>query len=54
VIEGIPGVPRIVAAFSVRRGRIAAIDMNGDPAKTMPNPQSGTTMTLPRAFPSSK
>jgi diamine N-acetyltransferase len=34
IIEGAPGLPRIVVAFSVRRGRITAIDMNGDPAKT--------------------
>lgn len=34
VIEGAPGQPSIVAAFSVRGGRIAAIDMNGDPRKT--------------------
>ncbi len=34
VIEGAPGQPRIVAAFSVRGGRIVTIDMNGDPAKT--------------------
>jgi hypothetical protein len=34
VIEGAPGQPCIVAAFSVRGGRIVAIDMNGDPAKT--------------------
>lgn len=33
VIEA-PGQPRIVAAFSVRAGRIVAIDMIGDPAKT--------------------
>jgi RNA polymerase sigma-70 factor (ECF subfamily) len=29
-----PGVPRIVAAFTIRGGRITAIAMNGDPAKT--------------------
>ncbi|HET7030950.1 MAG TPA: RNA polymerase sigma factor SigJ [Candidatus Limnocylindrales bacterium] len=29
-----PGVPRIVAAFTIRDGRIAAIAMNGDPRKT--------------------
>jgi RNA polymerase sigma-70 factor (ECF subfamily) len=29
-----PGLPRIVAAFTIRAGRIAAIAMNGDPAKT--------------------
>jgi RNA polymerase sigma-70 factor (ECF subfamily) len=29
-----PGIPRIVAAFTIRAGRIAAIAMNGDPAKT--------------------
>ena len=34
VIEGAPGQPRIVAAFIVRGGRIVAIAMNGDPAKT--------------------
>jgi hypothetical protein len=34
VIEGAPGQPRIIAAFSIRGGRIVAIDMNGDPAKT--------------------
>ncbi len=28
-----PGQPRIVAAFSVRRGRIVAIDLNADSAK---------------------
>ncbi len=32
VIEA-PGQPRIVAAFSVRRGRIVAIHLNADPAK---------------------
>lgn len=34
VIEGAPRQPRIVAAFTVRGGRIVAIAMNGDPAKT--------------------
>jgi RNA polymerase sigma-70 factor (ECF subfamily) len=34
IIEGIPGLPRIVVAFGVRAGRILSIDMNGDPAKT--------------------
>jgi len=29
-----PGIPRIVASFTIRDGRIAAIAMNGDPAKT--------------------
>ena len=29
-----PGMSRIVAAFTIRGGRIAAIAMNGDPAKT--------------------
>jgi RNA polymerase sigma-70 factor, ECF subfamily len=29
-----PGQPRIVAAFSIRSGRIRAIAMNGDPTKT--------------------
>jgi RNA polymerase sigma factor (sigma-70 family) len=29
-----PGLPRIVASFSIRAGRIVAIAMNGDPAKT--------------------
>lgn len=33
LVDG-PGQPRIVAAFTVRRGRIVAIDMNGDPDKT--------------------
>lgn len=34
IIEGAPGQPRIVAAFTVRGGRIVAIEMNGDQAKT--------------------
>ena len=29
-----PGLPRMVGAFTIRDGRIAAIAMNGDPAKT--------------------
>jgi RNA polymerase sigma-70 factor (ECF subfamily) len=33
VVEA-PGQPRIVASFSIRNGRIVALAMNGDPAKT--------------------
>ena len=32
VVEG-PGQPRVVVAFTVRRGRIVSIDLIGDPAK---------------------
>ena len=34
VVPDAPGQPVIVVAFSFRGGRIAAIDLNGDPAKT--------------------
>ena len=34
IVEGAPTVPLIVAGFRVRNGRIAAMFMNGDPAKT--------------------
>ena len=40
VIEGAPGQPTIVAGFTVRGGRITAIAMNGDPAKTGPHASS--------------
>jgi RNA polymerase sigma-70 factor (ECF subfamily) len=34
VVPNAPGQPLIVVGFAVRDGRIAAIDLNGDPAKT--------------------
>jgi len=34
IVEGAPTLPLIVAGFRVRNGRIAAMFMNGDPAKT--------------------
>ena len=34
IVEGAPGLPLIVAGFRVRDGRIVAMFMNGDPAKT--------------------
>lgn len=34
VVPDAPGQPLIVVGFTVRGGRIAAIDLNGDPAKT--------------------
>ena len=34
VVPDAPGQPVIVVGFSIRAGRIAAIDLNGDPAKT--------------------
>ena len=34
VVEGAPGQGLVVVGFTIRRGRISAIDMNGDPAKT--------------------
>ena len=34
IVEGAPSLPIIVAGFRVRNGRIVAMFMNGDPAKT--------------------
>jgi RNA polymerase sigma factor (sigma-70 family) len=34
IVEGAPSLPLIVAGFRIRNGRIAAMFMNGDPAKT--------------------
>ena len=34
VVPDAPGQPLIVVGFTIRGGRIAAIDLNGDPAKT--------------------
>ena len=34
IVEGAPSLPLIVAGFRVRNGRIVAMFMNGDPAKT--------------------
>ena len=34
VVPDAPGQPVIVVGFTIRDGRIAAIDLNGDPAKT--------------------
>jgi RNA polymerase sigma-70 factor (ECF subfamily) len=34
VVTDAPGQPPIVVGFTIRGGRIAAIDLNGDPAKT--------------------
>ncbi len=34
VVPDAPGQPVIVVGFTIRAGRIASIDMNGDPAKT--------------------
>jgi len=34
IVEGAPALPLIVAGFRVRNGRIAAMFLNGDPAKT--------------------
>ena len=34
IVEGAPALPLIVAGFRVRHGRIVAMFMNGDPAKT--------------------
>ena len=36
IVEGAPSLPLIVAGFHVRNGRIAAMFLNGDPAKTAP------------------
>jgi RNA polymerase sigma-70 factor (ECF subfamily) len=33
VVVDAPGQPRVVVAFAIVRGRIAAIDLIGDPAK---------------------
>ena len=33
LVDGAPGLPRIVAAIGVHDGRIVSMDMNGDPAK---------------------
>jgi len=35
VVDGAPGQPRIIASFRLRDGRIAAIQFNADPAKTL-------------------
>ena len=34
IVEGAPGQDRVIVGFTIRAGRITAIDMNGDPAKT--------------------
>jgi hypothetical protein len=34
VVPDAPGQPVIVVGFAIRGGRIAAIDLNGDAAKT--------------------
>ena len=43
LVDGAPGLPRIVAAIRVRDGRIVSVDMNGDPAKL--GPWAATTAT---------
>jgi hypothetical protein len=34
VVPDAPGQPPLVMGFTIRGGRIAALDLNGDPAKT--------------------